>query len=44
MAGKWHIFEETIKGRILEKVGIRKPKPAAAPAPTTGDTLKKNTS
>jgi nanoRNase/pAp phosphatase (c-di-AMP/oligoRNAs hydrolase) len=28
MASKWHIFEETIKGRLLEKVGIRKPKPA----------------
>jgi nanoRNase/pAp phosphatase (c-di-AMP/oligoRNAs hydrolase) len=33
MASKWHIFEETIKGRLLEKVGIRKPKPSASPQP-----------
>jgi nanoRNase/pAp phosphatase (c-di-AMP/oligoRNAs hydrolase) len=31
MASKWHIFEETIKGRLMEKVGIRKPKPPAPP-------------
>jgi len=34
MASKWRIFEETIKGRLLEKVGIRKPKPSTTP--TTG--------
>jgi nanoRNase/pAp phosphatase (c-di-AMP/oligoRNAs hydrolase) len=27
MASKWRIFEETIKGRLLEKVGIRKANP-----------------
>ncbi len=26
MASKWRIFDETIKGRLLAKVGIRKPK------------------
>jgi nanoRNase/pAp phosphatase (c-di-AMP/oligoRNAs hydrolase) len=26
MASKWRIFDETIKGRLLEKVGARKPK------------------
>ncbi len=31
MASKWRIFEETIKGRLLEKVGIRKPKPPTTP-------------
>jgi nanoRNase/pAp phosphatase (c-di-AMP/oligoRNAs hydrolase) len=33
MASKWRIFEETIKGRLLEKVGIRKPKPSTTPNP-----------
>jgi nanoRNase/pAp phosphatase (c-di-AMP/oligoRNAs hydrolase) len=37
MASKWRIFEETIKGRLLEKVGARKPK-ATTNAPITGTT------
>jgi nanoRNase/pAp phosphatase (c-di-AMP/oligoRNAs hydrolase) len=28
MASKWRIFDETIRGRLLKKAGIRKPKPA----------------
>lgn len=40
MASKWHIFEETIKSRILEKVGIRKPKVTATTLTTTTDELK----
>jgi nanoRNase/pAp phosphatase (c-di-AMP/oligoRNAs hydrolase) len=40
MASKWHIFEETIKGKILEKVGIRNTKPAATPVTPVADTLK----
>jgi nanoRNase/pAp phosphatase (c-di-AMP/oligoRNAs hydrolase) len=30
MASKWRIFDETIKGRLLAKVGIRKHKPTIA--------------
>lgn len=33
MASKWHIFEETIKGKLLEKVGIRKSKPVSISGP-----------
>jgi hypothetical protein len=30
MASKWRIFDETIKDRLLKKVGIQKPKPSAS--------------
>lgn len=33
MQSKWHIFDETIKNRFLEKAGIRKSKPSTPPAP-----------
>ncbi len=30
MTSKWHIFDEIIKRRFLDKVGVRSPKPGAA--------------
>lgn len=43
MASKWRIFEETIKGRIMEKVGIRKAKPSTTTSTTTSTESRRST-